>query len=131
MVILGCMVAGSLGLLLAPYMLAAAPWGLAIPLVFAGGYAWLDYHRQRAVAAVADETPVPDDEGRPYLPALRRVTGAFDAMAAALALICAVAGAGAFTIGYRAAPQPPAPPAMEDNWTPPENALETDVAPAP
>lgn len=48
---LGGLVAGSLGLLLGSWMPAAAPWGFALPVVFAIGFALLERRRQVALAS--------------------------------------------------------------------------------
>jgi hypothetical protein len=46
---LGGLVAGSLGLLLGAWMPAAAPWGFALPVVFAIGFVLLERRRQAAL----------------------------------------------------------------------------------
>ncbi|MGE3250061.1 MAG: hypothetical protein AB7J28_02850 [Hyphomonadaceae bacterium] len=127
MVVIGCLGAGSLGLFLAPYMPGAAPWGFAIPFVFAGGYALIDARRQAALAAVAGEQEIPDEEGLPHAPRAKRITRTHDLLAAALALLCAALGAFAFYVAYNAAPADPAQ--VEEDWQPPETALEIDMAP--
>jgi hypothetical protein len=55
--VLGGLVAGSLGLLLEPWMLAAAPWGLALPFIFVVGFVLLEARRQRALARYRERLP--------------------------------------------------------------------------
>lgn len=53
--VFGGIVTGSLGLLIGPWMVSAAPWGFAIPPVFLAGYMLIERWRQRQVA---NEAPV-------------------------------------------------------------------------
>ncbi|MBL8551724.1 MAG: hypothetical protein JNJ73_17180 [Hyphomonadaceae bacterium] len=111
MLILGGLVAGSLGLLLSPRLAAAAPWGFAMPLFFLAGYALLDARRQGALA-----------RGAPP----ERVQKLHDWLALALVLGTAAAGAAAFAIAFSEPPPPPPP-----DWQPPADAVSADIAPVP
>jgi hypothetical protein len=113
MLVLGGLVLGSLGLFLMPWMAAAAPWGFAIPFVFVAAYCLLDAKRQAAMK----------DEGR-----AEEVRKRHDLAALALAIASAGAGAAAFTIAYRAKP---VAPVEEPVWSPPEDAVEIEIAPGP
>lgn len=102
---------GSLGLLVRPWMAGAAPWGLALPFVFAAGYVLIEARRQAAFAR----------GGEP-----QGMSPAYDWAAFLWAFACALAGAAAFVIAWSAAP--PAPP-QEEIWTPPESAVSVDMSP--
>jgi hypothetical protein len=109
-VVLGCLLAGSLGLFLLPWMPAAAPWGFAMPFVLVGGLLWLEKRRQDAVTRGAEP---------------EAIAPAHDWAAFLLAFGCAVAGLAAFLIAYGAAPEPP--PRAPD-WHPPADAVASDIA---
>jgi len=109
--ILAGLALGSLGLLVRLWMPAAAPWGFAIPFVFAAGFLLIERRRQRARAAD------PDSE------AVRRN---YDWAALLWSVGCALAGAAAFVIAWGAEP-PPAP--EEEIWTPPESSVPVDILP--
>ncbi len=47
--VLSGLIVGSLGLLIAPWMPSAAPWGFALPFAFLAGYVLVEVRRQRAV----------------------------------------------------------------------------------
>lgn len=113
--VLGCLLTGSVGLFLLPWMPAAAPWGFAMPFVLVGGMLWLEKRRQDAIARGAEP---------------EAIESAHDWAAFLLAFGCAVAGLAAFLIAYGAAPEPPP---QEPVWRPPENAVPSDIGipPAP
>jgi len=104
--VLNGLVFGSAGLFLRPWMLAAAPWGLAVPIVFLMGHTILEVRRQRRAASAA-ETPKPSQW-----------------LALSWSLACSAAGAGAFIMAFNAAPAPaPEAPA----WEPPADAVPVDL----
>lgn len=102
---------GSLGLFARDWMAAAAPWGFAIPFVFAIGYLLIEARRQAAVA------PDADNAGAQV---------SYDWAALLWSFGCALVGAAAFVIAWSA--EPPAPPA-EEIWTPPESSVRVDISP--
>lgn len=108
---------GSLGLFAQPWMLGAAPWGLAMPFVWAGGYLLLDWRRQAAFAAAS-----PRDEAETLEDVQNRVRRSYDWGALLWGFACALAGAAAFTIAWGAKPEPPV-------WTPPPDAVSVDISP--
>jgi hypothetical protein len=109
--IMGGLAIGSLGLFLREWMIAAAPWGFALPIVFLCGYVLIDARRQASLAR--------GDDGE-------KVSQGYDWVALLWSLACALAGAAAFVIAWSAAP--PAPP-TEDVWMPPESAVPVDISP--
>ncbi|HRP11083.1 MAG TPA: hypothetical protein PLK37_08625 [Terricaulis sp.] len=109
--ILAGLALGSLGLLVRLWMPAAAPWGFAIPFVFAAGFLLIERRRQRARAADPESETV------------RRN---YDWAALLWSVGCALAGAAAFVIAWGAEP-PPAP--EEEIWTPPESSVPVDISP--
>lgn len=112
--LLGGLLVGSAGLLLAPWMAGAAPWGFALPLVFLLGYALIDMRRQSVIARAADEEAQP------------RIAAGYDWIVVLWGMACALAGAAAFVIAWGA--EPAAAPA-EPGWTPPESAVSVDISP--
>lgn len=109
-VILAGLVLGSLGLFLREWMIAVAPWGFGIPIVFVVGYLLIDWRRQAALAGGADAD---------------KTANTYDWTARLFSLACALAGAAAFTLAFTSEP---APPQIEE-WTPPENAVSVDIQP--
>jgi hypothetical protein len=109
-VILAGLVLGSLGLFLRSWMIAVAPWGFAIPVVFVVGYLLIDWRRQAALAGGADAD---------------KTATTYDWTARLFSLACALAGAAAFTIAFSSEPAPP----QTEEWTPPENAVSVDIQP--
>lgn len=109
--VLGGLAIGSLGLFVRPWMPAAAPWGFALPVVFAIGYLLIEARRQGELRA-----------GQ----AVDRVAGLYDWAAFLWSFGCALAGAAAFVIAWTA--QPPAPP-QEEIWTPPESTVPVEISP--
>ncbi|MEQ1491452.1 MAG: hypothetical protein ABL932_12970 [Terricaulis sp.] len=108
--VLAGLVLGSLGLYLRPWMIGVAPWGFAVPAVFAIGYVLIEWRRQAALARGADA---------------EATATSYDWMARLFSLACALAGAAAFVIAFSS--EPPAPHIEE--WTPPENAVSVDISP--
>lgn len=106
-VILAGLVLGSLGLFLREWMIAVAPWGFAIPVVFVIGYLLIDWRRQAALASGADAD---------------KIATTYDWTARLFSLACALAGAAAFVIAFSSPPQ-------IQEWTPPENAVSVDILP--
>jgi len=104
---------GSLGLFIAPWMPRAAPWGFAMPFIYAAGFALLELRRQRSIAAGADAA----------------VTSSRTDWAVFLwGFGCALAGAAAFVLAWNARPPAPPPPGAED-WHPPASAVPTEITP--
>ncbi len=113
------LVMGSLGLFLFPWMVAAAPWGFAMPAVFVLGYVLIERRRQgamRIAEAAKAEDPEAEESARVQ----------HDWIVFLWAMGCAVLGAAAFIIAYGAQPEPP----PEANpWTPPESSVPVDISP--
>jgi len=108
------LVLGSLGLFLRPWMIAAAPWGFALPAVYFGGLYLLEARRQQSVKRGVDATAI----GPRY-----------DWGVTLWGVACAVAGAAAFVIAWNAEPPPPPEP---EAWTPPEEGvIEMDLNETP
>lgn len=102
---------GSLGLFVREWMAAAAPWGFAIPFVFAAGFLLIEARRQATRAQA--EAP-------------ERVSQSYDWIVLLWCFACALAGAAAFVIAFSAAP----PPVQEEEiWTPPESSVSVDISP--
>ena len=118
MAILGGLVLGSFGLFILPWMARAAPWGLAVPVIFMLGYGALDWRRQQALTTATPE-------------AAPRVMRRHDIAALLFSLACAGAGAAAFVTGFNAPPRTAPPPPVEEVWQPPPDALELEIAPDP
>lgn len=104
---------GSLGLFLQPWMVDAAPWGLALPLVFLAGYALIEARRQAAERRGAEA---------------ERIAAAYDWVALLWGLFCALAGAAAFVIAWTAEPAAPAQP---EGWLPPAGAVDSTIELSP
>ncbi|MGE0597168.1 MAG: hypothetical protein AB7P07_12450 [Hyphomonadaceae bacterium] len=104
---------GSLGLILRPWMAAAAPWGFAIPVLFLAGYVLIEARRQRAMAATSAE-------------AAGALARKYDWGFVLWSLFCAVLGAAAFVIAWGAEPAPPPEP---DAWIPPDGAVSVEISP--
>jgi len=116
--VLGGLVAGSLGLLIEPWMARAAPWGFALPFVFALGFLLIERRRQAAPPpAAGDEVDARDDEPK--------LLG-YDWFVVLWSLGCALAGAAAFVIAWSAQP---APHHADENWQPPAGAVPVDISP--
>lgn len=109
--ILGGLALGSVGLVLRDWMIAVAPWGLAVPVVFAIGFVLLDARRQAAVKRAAEP---------------EKVGPAHDWVVLLWSFGCALLGAAAFVIALTS--EPPAAPA-EEYWSPPEDAVSVDLEP--
>ena len=108
---------GSLGLLIQPWMAAAAPWGFALPVLYALGMVLIEWRRQAFLARVAATEEAPDEDESP--------TGVgYDWLVALWSLACALAGLAAFMIALRAEPAPPA----EDVWTPPASVVDSTLS---
>ncbi len=110
--VLSGLVLGSFGLLLFPWMAGAAPWGFAAPVLFIGGYVYLDHRRQAALARGG---------------AAESIERVYDLSVLALALSAAAMGAAAFVIAWNAIPATPSDPHI---WSPPADAVDADLAPA-
>ncbi len=109
--VLGGLALGSLGLFAREWMVAAAPWGFAVPIVFVIGFLLLEARRQASLA-----------RGE----AAERVNSAYDWVVLLWSFGCALIGAAAFVIAYTSPP----PAAPEDEiWTPPESAVSVDISP--
>jgi hypothetical protein len=122
--VFGGVLVGALGLLIGPWMPAAAPWGFAVPVAFVTGYLLIEARRQRSVAAV--EAPdAPDEDGRT---AMDRVAMSYDWLVLGWSLLCALLGAAAFIIAWSAKP-PDIDKIVFDKWSPPENAVSVDISP--
>lgn len=106
--VLGGLAIGSLGLFVREWMLAAAPWGFAIPVVFLVGFLLIDARRQATLAG--SDSP-------------ERVSQSYDWIVLGWCFGCALAGAAAFVIAYSAEPH------VEEEWTPPESAVSVDISP--
>lgn len=113
------LVLGSLGLLLQPWMIDAAPWGLALPPLFVIGYLLIERRRQGAMRA-AEAASAEDPE------AIETARAQHDWIVFLWAVTCAVLGAAAFVIAYGARPE--APPEV-DAWAPPESSVAVDISP--
>jgi hypothetical protein len=109
--ILAGLAVGSLGLFVRPWMPAAAPWGFALPVLFAVGYLLIDARRQAALARGA---------------APEAASSRYDWGIIIWSLGCSLLGAAAFVIAWTAAPPPPP---QEEIWTPPENTVSVDISP--
>ena len=106
--VLGGLAMGSLGLFVGGWMPAAAPWGFAMPVVFAIGFVLIDARRQASLARGA---------------ASESVNQSYDWIVLLWSLGCALAGAAAFIIAFSAQPH------EEEIWTPPESAVSVDISP--
>ncbi len=102
---------GSVGLFVREWMVDAAPWGFAIPVVFIVGYGLIELRRQAALAR--GDAP-------------ERVNQAYDWIVLLWSFGCALVGAAAFVIAISAEP----PPVQEEEiWTPPESSVPVDILP--
>jgi hypothetical protein len=110
--IMAGILAGSLGLLVAPWMPLAAPWGYAVPVVFTVGFILIEFFRQAEARAGRDA---------------ERLAVRYDWFAQCFAFACAFAGAAAFVMALGAEPQPEAP----EGWTPPADAIPAEIASDP
>lgn len=120
--VMGGLLAGSLGLFFMSWGPEAAPWGFAVPFVFIAGFLLIEWRRQRAVDSIQLEQGAhPDDEAeiRDAI-ASRHDWGVF-----LLAFGCALAGVAALVLAAGAEPQGPPP---EYIWTPPPEAVSSDMA---
>ena len=108
-------VLGTLGLYLKPGMADLAPWGFLAPPIFLIGYPILDWRRQAELAAGADA---------------EKTTRRYDIASVFWGLACAGIGLAAFLIALTSwAPEPPpAPPPPEPEWTPPPDAVPSDLS---
>lgn len=107
--VLGGLLTGSVGLFVRPWMPAAAPWGFALPFLFLAGFFLIELRRQAALKrGVAAEA----------------VSVRYDWVAFLWSFACAFAGAAAFVIAWGAAPPP-----LDDVWTPPQGAVDTELSP--
>ncbi len=113
--VMGGLIVGSLGLFLAPWMPAAAPWGFALPFLYVIGQLLLEWRRQKAIARGADA---------------EAITPGYDWTIILWSLACALAGAAAFVMAWGARPAPPPAP-VDDSWRPPENVIEMDLRQTP
>lgn len=112
--ILGGLAIGSLGLFWRPWMPAAAPWGFALPLVYALGMLLIESRRQAAMrrAAASEGAAPPSAAGYDWLFAL-------------WSLACALSGLAAFTLALQSGlPQPVVEP---EGWTPPDSVIESTI----
>jgi len=109
--VLGGIALGSAGLFVREWMVAAAPWGFAIPAVFVIGFLLIEARRQASLARGA--------EGE-------RVSPSYDWIVLLWSFGCALAGAAAFVIALTS--EPPALPG-EEIWTPPESSVPVDISP--
>lgn len=100
---------GSLGLFVRPWMAEAAPWGFALPFVFAIGFVAIEFRRQARVRRAGADAPAPQSDWLVLL----------------WSFGCALAGAAAFVIAWTSEPAPP----PEDIWTPPESAVSVEISP--
>ncbi len=116
-VLLGGMVVGSLGLFARPWMLGIAPWGLAMPFVWAAGYGLIDWRRQAALARA--QTSV--HEVGNLDAANEQISRTYDWLALLWGLACAIAGVAAFMMSWT---EPEPPP-----WEPPAGTVSVDIAP--
>jgi hypothetical protein len=104
---------GSAGLFLKSWMFAAAPWGLAVPVVFLAGFLLIEGRRQSMPA------PTPNEDGG---------ASGYDWIVLLWSFACALAGAAAFFVALGAEPAPPPEPPA---WQPPEQVMEFDLNEAP
>lgn len=117
LLILGGVALGSGGLFLRYWMLPAAPWGLALPVIFVAGHLWLDWRRQNAPTSNLSKDEAEEARQRT------------DLYAVGFGVVCAVIGA--FTFFYAWGQEPPGqyePPAQAEEWTPPPDVLESEIA---
>jgi hypothetical protein len=108
--VLGGLAVGSLGLLVRPWMPAAAPWGFWIPLLFVVGFVLIEIRRQASAKLAGAGAPTPGSDWIVLL----------------WSFACALAGAAAFVIAWSAEP---APAPEEEIWTPPESSVSVDISP--
>lgn len=108
--LIASLILGTFGLLLHPWMAAAAPWGFALPVLLPLGYIALDMRRQR-----------PSPEGADAEAARK----AHDRLALFWCVLIVVAGIGAFA--YALSAEPPPPPAPDPGWQPPDDAVAVDI----
>jgi hypothetical protein len=113
--IIGAVTLGSAGLFAQPWMLAAAPYGLALPVVFLVGHVLLDTRRQK--------TPINHLHKDEQEEARNRT----DLYAVGWGVACAALGALIFFYAWGQEPPPPPAPAAEQ-WEPPPNVLESEIA---
>lgn len=107
--VLGGVLAGALGLLIGPWMPAAAPWGFAIPFVFVAGFVLIEARRQGQLRQGADA---------------ETLASGYDWAVFLWSFGCALAGAAAFVIALAAKPPP-----SDENWTPPQSTVSVDISP--
>jgi len=101
---------GSIGLVVRDGMVRTAPWGLALPLVFAIGYFAIEARRQTQIRAGADEA---------------KTGNAYDWIVLLWSFGCALLGAAAFVLAWTAHPAV----APHEDWQPPREAVDVDIAP--
>jgi hypothetical protein len=108
--LLGCLILGSVGLLVPERGFAVAPWGVAIPFVYMVGMIVAELIRQRAL-----KTP---EDGLRMRRGYGRVTGA-------IGLVCAAAGMATFIHALtHGQPVPPPEIAVPDDL---KNAIEATI----
>ncbi|MGD9978997.1 MAG: hypothetical protein AB7H66_12270 [Hyphomonadaceae bacterium] len=107
--ILAGLMLGSIGLFIRPWMADVAPWGFAVPLIFAVGYVAIDWRRQAALEQGGDA---------------EKVAANYDWTARLFSFACALAGAAAFVIALTSEPVE-----QIEEWTPPESAVSVDISP--
>lgn len=108
--ILAGLVLGSLGLFLRPWMIDVAPWGFAVPVVFAIGYLLIEWRRQADAARGGDA---------------EALAAKYDWTARLFSFACALAGGAAFVIALTSEPPPP----QIEEWSPPESAVSVEISP--
>lgn len=107
--VLGGVLAGSIGMVLGPWMPAAAPWGIAVPFVFLAGYLAIEARRQARLRSGGDA---------------EKLAGGYDWTVFLWSFGCALAGAAAFVIALSAKPAP-----SNEEWRPPASSVEVEIGP--
>ncbi|MBI3438844.1 MAG: hypothetical protein HY054_09415 [Proteobacteria bacterium] len=108
--VLGGLLLGSLGLIVGEGMIRAAPWGIAVPFAFVIGFVAIEVRRQAELKANGDEA---------------KIGSRFDWIALLWSFGCALLGVAAFVLAWTAQPHA----AEHDDWQPPREAVDVDIAP--
>lgn len=108
--VLGGLLLGSLGLFVREGMIDKAPWGLALPVVFVIGFFAIDARRQAQNKALAEDA---------------KMSTRYDWIVLLWSFSCALLGVGAFMLAWTGQ----AHVAPQQDWRPPREAVDVDIAP--
>ena len=108
--VLGGLLVGSLGLVVRDGMIGAAPWGLALPLVFVIGFLAIEARRQAQIGSEGDEA---------------KTSARYDWIVFLWSFGCALLGVAAAVLAWTAQTHTP----IQEEWVPPREAVDVDIAP--